>query len=157
MKDDVNGTKIRRNQLIYVGHQLANAIEGAVFSDIVAFGMYGSAMLIICFTFGAFKFANASFAVLTSLFIMANIILGFSLKAAMTLAISCHTTSEACCGLGLEQIGSQNTVLTKMFWKSQRPVSIRVGNHFILDSNEYILTIFGTIILENVINLLLTF
>jgi len=157
MREDVNGTKSRRNQMIYVAHQIANGFGNYLFSDLVQFGIYEAATLLICFIFGAFKFADATFAVLTVLFIVASIIVAFSLKAAMTLAISCHTNSKACRELGREELGTQNKLLNKLFWKSQRPLSIRVGSQFILDSNEYIATIFGTVVLQKVIDLLLTF
>jgi len=157
LKKDVNGTKMRKHRMIYVTHQIANAFGNDLFSELVQFGLYAATTLLICFIFGAFKFTVGTFVVITAVSIVASIVLAISLKAAMTLAISCHTHSRLCCEWGLEQLGPQNNLLNKLFWKSQRPLSIRIGGQFILDSHEYIITIFGTIVLQKVIDLLLTF
>jgi len=100
---------------------------------------------------------NATYAIMILISLVGSTILAYSLKVAMTLAISCHDNSTTCRELALEQILPQNQLLNTLFWKAQRPVTIRVGSQFILDSNEYIVTIFGTIILNNVIDLLMTF
>jgi len=148
---------MRGNQLAYVSQQVINASGNDLFSDLVQFGIYAAATLLICFIFAAFKFSDASFAILIMLLLVATTIVAYCLKAAMTLAISCHVNSIACRELALEQILPQNQLLNTLFWKAQRPITIRVGSQFMLDSNEYIVTIFGTIIFNKVIDLLMTF
>jgi len=52
---------------------------------------------------------------------------------------------------------SRATEMDKKFWISCRPIFIWIGNTFILETKGFVLKLFGGIVLESVINLLLMF
>jgi len=150
--DVVNADK---NRMTYVVHEVMNSFANDVFASAVAFALYATAAFLVAYLYAVFKFTMLSFVLLESLLVTVCVFFALMYKAAMTLAVSCHTTSRDCCMRGLYQIKASKE--TRKLWKSRRPTSICVGRHFVFDTNEYILNLFGNIILNSVIDLLLTF
>jgi len=144
-----------KHRMTYVVLEVINSFANNVFASAVAFALYATAVILVAYLYAVFKFTKLSFLLLEILLVTVCVLFALIYKAAMTLAVSCHTTSRDCCMRGLYQIKASKE--TRKFWKSRRPTSIYVGRHFVFDTNEYVLNLFGNIILHSVIDLLLTF
>jgi len=152
MEQDVNESNDQKNRAIYVAHEVLNKFANDMFADVIEFTMYVGASVVIVCIYGMFRFANI--VLLECIMIIISIGSSYVLKQGLTLGVSCHIISKLYSERGLYQIKASKE--TRKFWKSRRPISIHVGSHFILNSNEYILNFFGKIILETAITLLLT-
>lgn len=90
--------------------------------------------------------------------LMIVIMATFSLKSALTIAVSCHTSSKECRYVGYTSISStSNREYDKRFWKSRQLISMRVGTTSKLETRTYVVRLFGELIPNNLVNLLLTF
>ena len=148
---------------VYMCHQVINKHANSIFSDVVELAMYLADLVLIAFLFCIFKFAkngSKTYAGMLYAMLCACFIISFILKSTLKLAVSCHINSTNLCGAEIERIGKMNSnqrAYKLRFWKSRRAVTICVGQHFKLDTPSYVLTVFGDIVLQNVINLILTF
>jgi len=154
-KKDMDMGKVRRTEVTYLAHQVLNCFTNDVFSNVIEFIVYVGAIVLIIYIYAMFNFLNITFALLLSFLMTVCIVSCYIFEAGMRLAVCCYKTSKLCCEQGLNQIPTRK--VTKKFWKSRRPTLIHVGSHFVFDTNVFILNFFGKIVLETVINLLLTF
>jgi len=146
---------IRKHQLTYTAHQVFNKFANDVFAHLVEFALYVAATVLILAVYGVVRFYKNGSVVLP-LFLLFGAIICFSLISCLTLASSCHSTSNDCCQ-AQKKFGSLNGKHDDMFWLSRKPTSIRVGHHFSLRSKTYVLEVFGDIVLKSVCDLLVTF
>jgi len=156
-RKELSGEKGRNErdlcQRIYNAHQILNKQANYIFSGVVEFSIYTTAMLLIFCVYIFLRF--------TEHFLIQNIVcwIGITcfccLKYALKLATSCHINSEEAIGQGGRI--SQQKPIERRFWKGRMPISIQVGEQFQLKTMNYVLNFFGIIIIDNVISLLLAF
>lgn len=140
---------------IYTYHQLYNIKATAVYDRITEFAMYSCIILIIFFSYIFFRYTNA---ISIQLLCFCGFLMGFmGLKFALTLAAACHASSQQCIDLSITNSALSKNQYNKQFWKSRRPFSFRVGSRFKIETNTYVLKVFGEIVPNNLVNLLLTF
>ena len=148
-----NVGRMRRHELIYTSHQVMNKIANDVFSGSVMFALYLDMVVLIIATFIVIKLSYRNYLTLvigTCAIIPIHV---FAVKHALSFAASCYTNSEPCYTIG--RAGRRKE--SALFWKSRKPISIMVGDAFALETRTYVLVVFGDIILQNVISLLVTF
>jgi len=129
-----------------------------VCAGIVESTVYASEVVLIFFTYGIIKFSQneaSDYMLMICILVAGNVIISLALKAALSLGICCHLNSVSLCKVALDNAYGRKTYNYR-FWKSRRPITVRVGDQFLLNANGYVLTV-GKIVTENVIDLLLTF
>jgi len=101
------------------------------------------------------RLVNASYILLRiSSFIAARCIL-ITLSTGLCIAVSCNTTSSDCIKLGqCCQFG--NVEYNSRLWKAMKPIAMRTGNRFYLETPQFLLDWFANIISQHV-HLLLWF
>jgi len=129
-----------------------NSVQN-MFSGIVAFTIYTACSVIIVVTYTMFKFTSSDYAPMQAIGACTIIITAFSLKAALVLAIYTNINSKDCCDVGRTARRKEEG----LYWKAQKPISARVGDQFKLETMDYILVVFGDIILKNIVDLLVAF
>lgn len=87
---------------------------------------------------------------------LSTIMTTYSLRTALRASISCHLNSKECCRIGSTTM-TTNRIYNKTFWDSRQAISIAVGQEFKLETQNYILRVFGEIIPDSLTTLLLTF
>lgn len=144
-----------RLQLEYASHQVLNKIANDVFKWVVEFALYAGCVVLIISSYALLTVTkNASYASLSIIFCSCSISAFVSIKYSLELAISCHICSDSfrkhCKTVDKSKYG-------KCFWNGRQPLTIHVGDHFRLETMQYILVVFGNIVLENLISLLIAF
>lgn len=143
------------HRMTYMSHQIFSIRYNEVFSGITEFAIYSCTATITLYAYIIIRFKAHS----SMQFIIACVLImgTLTMKECLTYAVGCHINSEDCMFLGKENTVVSNREYNKQFWKSRRPVSFRVGNQFRIETKTYILRVFGEIIPDNLVNLLLTF
>jgi len=139
----------------YTQHQVMNKWANNIFSGIVEFVMYLSAFVLTLFLYGLFRLARNSYIIIQCIIVSLALIIFYFLKNSLLLAASCHIDSVECCTIGRWSIAGGK--IENRHWRACKPTSVSVGSHFALKSKNYVLQVFGKIIFENVVNLLVTF
>jgi len=147
---------VELHRSIYSCHQVFNIIANDVFSGIVEFALSTSCVLLIFGIYAFFKIATSSLKVLIPLILACLIVVFFALVCSLTLAVSCCLKSNEYCKFRQNPLRG-TTKDDALFWKSRRHTTIRVGQHFSLETRDFVLRVFGDIILQNVVSLLVTF
>jgi len=142
-----------RTHSIYASHQILSSFTNTVLADIAEFALYSATALFIV---GTYSLIRIKMPVILLFGTAAFIIISISLKSALELAVTSFQQSEACRRVG-KSIWNRDRKYNVRFWKSRLPLSIPIGYHFKLETKQYILHLFGCIIFENIISLLLTF
>jgi len=151
-----NKRRAHQHRWIYSSLQVMNIFATITCSGIVEYSLHVVSVVLIIDIYMIIRFASISYVIVLAINISAFIIVSCALKFVLILAVSCRLNSAACCVKG-KTSQTNRDILNLKFWKAQRPLSIRVGEHFTLDSKNYVLHVIGRIILENVIELLVTF
>jgi len=141
---------------IYTHHQALNKIGNDVFASIVEFALSVLSVVIIFWGYILFRFASDNYTIILPFILGFLVAVCFSLLAALTLAVSCSSKSQHYCKLQQNPVHG-NTKYDTRFWRSRKPITIRVGEQFSLETKDFVLQVFGNIILQNVTTLLVTF
>jgi len=88
-------------------------------------------------------------------FLTMTVLIQFITNEILSKCCKLNELSLVCLGEGRHSQGSSK--LETAFWVSRTPCVIWIGDLFCIENRDLILKIFGTIVLENVINMLLTF
>jgi len=146
----------RRQRWIYSSHRIMNNLGNELFSSMVEFALNVASVVLIIGAYNIVRFSGSGYAISLAVMSVTFCMISCSLKFAIVLAVSCDTNSSACCTKGVNSLTNRNIENIK-FWKAQTSIKIRVGEHFALQTKSYVLELFGLIILDNVISLLVTF
>jgi len=144
-----------KHELIYSAHQVCNKFCNDVFANVVEFALYVSTIFLTFIGYSMIRFYKDGYTIIPIMLLMGGITT-FSLVSALILAASCHANSEGCCHV-YKTFGKSLRKVDKIFWKSRKPTSVSVGKHFKLHSKSYVLEVFGNIVLQNLIDLLVMF
>lgn len=139
----------------YTYHQLFNTKVNKLTATIVGFGLYLNIALIILYSYLLIRFVEVVTGLPFALSILIMAVL--TLNMLLASAISCHINSNHCCVLGRTGMPRSNRMYSRRLWKSRSPVSVRVGTQFKLETNTYILHVFGVYIPDSLVNILLCF
>jgi len=147
--------KEETNLMVYTYHQLFATKANTICATATWFGIYLSIAVITFFTYLLIRYASV---VSLQLIVVCVVVMGtLILKLALTAAISCHISSNACCVFGRTSTHSSNLKYIQRLWKSRQKISICIGNQYKLETKSYVLHVFGTYIPDNLVNLLLAF
>jgi len=144
-----------RSQIEYRSHQILNNIA-MEFSPLLVVGAYcvGSSIMIT----GIFCLIRYH-SIIDPLFILVLIVLVvIVIVMALILVIKVirvREESEEIC-LAFQNLPAQSKADFR-FWKSCRPVSMKVGSFGTVESHEFIITLLQSVVLDTTINLLLNF
>jgi len=141
---------------IYTSHQVLNKLANDIFADIVEFTLWVSCVMLIIWIYMFFRFSSKSYAVIIPLIACCIIVTWVSLHSALTLAVSCSTNSREYF-THRKCPGKRRVKYDTLFWKSRKSTTIRFGHYFSLETKNFVLQVFGEIILQNVLSLLVTY
>jgi hypothetical protein len=140
--------------LMYSYHQVLSRYGNATFRTIVGASIFtGSVVLILCF-YGLIKFHHEFFNVLMLGGFEICVFIGSEFCLRMSIRIYYH--SEAFLK-GAQNNPSVQGKYDHIVWRSRRPISISVGNLFEIETKNFLLRLFGEVILQNICSLSLTF
>jgi len=139
----------------YRGHQVMNIFANQLFSTYVAFSICIGACVVITCSFCLIRFTST----LPTFFILwvFNVAVGLTgiLVYNITNAIYIRLLSQM--ALNSFQIVDLNRSREQYrFWKSCRPLEIRIGPLGSIETHEFLLILFADIILNNIVALLLS-
>jgi len=146
-----NKRKESRSRLIYQVQQIFNKHFNSVLRQFTCYSLSLDTGLIIVSIYTLIQ-NNDPFLIPLLLSIIPGIVLvtEFSISQMcklQELSLRCRAT-----GLNRNQIK-----VDTLYWKSCRPIVIWAGGLFCYEHREFVLKLFGSIILESVINMLITF
>lgn len=143
------------HRMIYVCHQIFSINFNEVFAGITKYGIYLCTVTVTLYSYIIIRFNTGSLVqfIIVSILVMSIL----SLKAVLSLTASFHINSKECIFLNQTSLATSNRGYKNRFWKSRRPVLLSAGSQFQLETKTFVLLIFGDIIPNNLVNLLLAF
>jgi len=130
-------------------NQVFNKFANDVIADVLEFSLFVSVIVLIL---GIFRFSG----VIVPLFASVGSIIGIVHIPGLGPAVTCHFTSDQVCQMHKQTLKPQGRY-ERLFWKSRKPLTMRVDRHFALKSKHYVVEKYGDVVLKTAIDLLVTF
>jgi hypothetical protein len=134
-----------------------NVVANENFKNWVCFAYGGVSLISISAAFCLIKFMAELNIILIGFFVIVLVSILPINAICIQLAIQLSLNSKATINLlsKSDSKGRKREMIDSMFWKSCTPIEIWAGSFFSLASPDFLLQIYGTVIFESVINLLL--
>jgi len=144
-----------RSQIEYRSHQILNKLAQAVSIELVAGAYIVGSGILITSIYSLIRYHS----VLGPMFIIVLVVLALMVTVIIvvlvTRAIYIREESEKVY-MAFQGIHT-NSKIDALFWKSCRPVKIKVGSVGSIETHEFLIIMFESVVLNAIVNLLLNF
>jgi len=149
------GTDKEQIKYSYRGHEVMNQFANKMFGVVVAVAYILAACVVITCLFCLIRFTS-SLPILFLLWILAAfVVVSGILVLLITKAVQIRVLSKSSF-TSFQRFDLNQNRETRLFWKSCRPLRINVGSFGSIESHEFLLILFGDIVLNNTVTLLLS-
>jgi len=142
---------------VYMNHAVYCKRFNACFSELLAVSHFQIVIIIICLSYAIIRFYVTNILlVIPLLFVVVEV--GILELFVLRFVVNLRESSISCINAFRNAItsGSQVFSFLRLVWNANPPLDIRFG-FFVVESREFVLHLFGQIIIDKIISLLVTF
>jgi len=144
-----------RSQIEYRSHQLLNKFAQNLSAELVAGGYYVGSGILITTSYCLIRYSSVFDAFFLLVMVVILIYSTAIVMLLLTRAINIREQSEEVCKAFLDIIPLSKA--DYLFWKSCHPVKLKVGSVGSIETHEFLIILFESVVLQTTINLLLNF
>jgi len=143
---------------VYMNHAVYCKQFNAYFSELIMVSHFQMVIIIICLSYAIIRFYVRTNIVFGIPFIFVVVEVGILEVLLLRFVANLREASNSCINAFRNAIpsGSRSLLFLRLIWNANRPLDIWLG-FFIVESREFILRLFGQIIIDNIISLLVSF
>ena len=147
-------SEVKTVRELYLCHQVYDRHYNQICRGVFGASFFCISVVIISASFALIKFQNdiMSFSLLIATWFCCVVLFKYNLR----LSLNLHRNSKNIISSALRNPNAQ-TKYNRRFWKSRNPIYVWVGQLFSLETPSFELYLFGTVIFNSVVNLLLIF
>ena len=155
-KPDLSRRTKDQSRCLYRSHQLIGELVFDLAKDLVECGYMMVVLLIVTLLFCLIKFHSVlhPLVLFCMLFFVATVII--LLKVLLSMAVHLREFSEGFY-TSFERFDLTHSRADIRFWKSCRPIKLKMGNFGYVETKNFLLILFGPVILDSLCSLVLTF